>query len=473
MRCDTPLWALSAGELLAGYQGRAFSPIEVIDALARRIEQLSPSLGAFTTLCLDRARAEALIAERSLHRGDAVDGLTGVPFAVKDVFDTSDVRTTYGSRMYHHHVPESDASTVAAVRAAGGILIGKTQTHEFAWGITSVNEALGTAHNPWDVERISGGSSGGSAVALAARMVPLALGSDTGGSIRVPAAFCGVLGFKPTYGRFGRTGLWPLAPSLDHPGPMARTPGDLERLLLAMRPGGSHSRGPAQEAPPDLSGITIVICPDLHLAPLSADVERAFQTAVTLLGGLGATLEERRLPGAALILETFSVIQATEAVQVHRDAGLFPRRAEAYGRDVRARLEWGAALDPRRYVSAIADREQIRSDFGRLLSRGAFLITPVAAGPPVTIVSEMVGGETEGRFRQQVLPFTSPHDLIGLPTCAARCGFDDEGRPIGIQISAAPGRDREVLRLVQAFWEATPDIQAGWPDPASRRAVSI
>jgi aspartyl-tRNA(Asn)/glutamyl-tRNA(Gln) amidotransferase subunit A len=436
------LWALSASELLTGYRSREFTPVEVIDSLAARIDELNPSLGAFTALCLDRAREEAG-APRS-------GPLAGVPFAAKDLFDTAGVRTTYGSRMFESHVPERDAAAVAALRSAGAILIGKTQTHEFGWGITSVNDAMGSSHNPWDTSRVPGGSSGGSAVALAARMVPLALGSDTGGSIRIPAAFCGVTGIKPTYGRLDVRGAWPLAPSLDHVGPMARTPGDLA-LVLGVDP----------PRPARLEGATVVICPDLHLAPMTDDAERVFVEAVTTLERLGARMVQRPLPHADRIDEVFRVVQLVEAVRVHREAGLYPARAEEYGKDVRTRLEHAAATDPADYLPAAAERERIRAEFARLLAGDALLVTPVSGVPPVVAAEDR---SPAGRdFRSGVLPYTVPHDVLGIPSCALRAGFDSNGLPIGVQIAAAQWRDEAVLGAAAAFFDATREVQSRWP----------
>jgi aspartyl-tRNA(Asn)/glutamyl-tRNA(Gln) amidotransferase subunit A len=436
------LWAKSCSELLAGYRSRAFSPLEVVDSLAARIERLNPSLGAFTELCLDRAREEAG-APRS-------GPLAGVPFAAKDLFDTAGVRTTYGSRMFASHVPERDAAAVAALRAAGAILIGKTQTHEFAWGVTSVNDATGSSHNPWDPSRVPGGSSGGSAVALAARMVPLALGSDTGGSIRIPAAFCGVAGIKPTYGRLDVRGAWPLAPSLDHVGPMARTPDDLALVLDGAPP-----------ARPTLAGATVVTCPDLHLAPVAADIERVFEDALRTLERLGARIEERPLAHAERIGDVFRVVQGMEAARVHADAGLYPERADEYGKDVRTRLEYAAGLALGDYVRATADRELIRASFARLLGDGALLVTPVAGVPPVVAAEDR---SPAGRaFRAGVLPFTVPHDVVGIPSCALRAGFDAGGLPVGVQIAAAQWRDEAVLGAAAAFFDATREVQDRWP----------
>jgi aspartyl-tRNA(Asn)/glutamyl-tRNA(Gln) amidotransferase subunit A len=439
------LWELSAAELVAGYRARTFSPREVVEALAGRIERLNPSLGAFNTLCLDRALAEA--------DAPRPGPLSGVPFAAKDLFDSAGVRTTYGSRMFTAHVPDRDAAAVAAVRAAGGVLVGKTQTHEFAWGITSVNEAMGTSRNPWMTDRVPGGSSGGSAVALAARLVPIALGSDTGGSIRIPAAFCGVTGLKPTYGRLDTAGVWPLAPSLDHVGPMARTPGDLALLFGAMGGGEGHDAGAASDA-------TVVICPDLHLAPLEPEMQRVFDDVVATFERMGARVEERPFARATRLDETFRLIQAREAGLVHEAAGLFPARADDYGKDVRTRLEYAAAVSLEEYVHAAAERELLRAEFGRLLADGALLLTPVSAVAPVR--ADDFGAARD--FRAGVLPYTTPQNLAGLPSCAVRAGFDRDGLPAGVQLTGAPWRDHQVLAAARALCEARPGVQASWPE---------
>lgn len=372
------LHELSATELLSGYAARDFTPVDVIDTLAARIEELNDELGAFTTLCLDRARKEA---------ADGRDGpLAGVPFAAKDLFHTEGVRTTYGSRMFAGHVPAEDAAAVATLRAAGAILIGKTQMHEFAWGITGVNESMGSARNPRDPTRIAGGSSGGSAVALAAGMVPLALGTDTGGSIRIPSAFCGTAGFKPTFGRVGTDGVWPLAPSLDHVGPMARTIQDLELMFRV----------------------------------LTADDARPGEPEFV----------EDDLSWASDAFDVFAVIQSVEAARVHTTAGLFPARAGEYGDDVRHRLERAVDIDPSAYVDATRRREEIRGRFARLLHGNRVLVTPVTTVPPPR-------PEDTAALRDTVMPHTTPQNLAGLPSCAL---------PGGVQVTGPAGADALVLR---------------------------
>ena len=309
LRRVNELTRLGVSQLLDEYATRRVSPVDVMDAVAARIDAVDSRVGGFTALCLDRAREEASAAEAAWSSGTA-RALEGIPFGVKDLFDSEGVRTTYGSPMFEGHVPTHDAEAVRRARAAGAILIGKTQTHEFAWGITSVNERMGSAHNPWALDRVTGGSSGGSAAVLAADEVPLTIGSDTGGSIRVPSAFCGVVGLKPTYGRISGAGAWPLAASLDHPGPMARTPADAARLLEVLA--GVDPADPATVDVPlgdvrgelgkGLDGLVVGLCPDLHLVPLAPDVQAVYDATVRSLAAGGARLVEVALPEAALDL---------------------------------------------------------------------------------------------------------------------------------------------------------------------------
>jgi aspartyl-tRNA(Asn)/glutamyl-tRNA(Gln) amidotransferase subunit A len=459
---------LSARDLLAGYAAHDFTPSEVVGAIAQRIEDVDRAVGSFTTLCLDRAREEALATER----GERAGPLAGVPIAVKDLFDSNGVRTTYGSPMFAQHVPERDAEALRRAREAGAILVGKTQTHEFAWGITSVNELLGSTRNPWALDRISGGSSGGSAVALAVEEVPLALGSDTGGSIRVPAGFCGVVGLKTTYGRVSLNGVWPLARSLDHPGPMARTPSDAALLLQAIA--GVDPADPATKDVPlgnveselarGFEGLTVGICPDLHLVPLAADVQEAFDAAVRAVERSGAHIVEVSLPEAELVFPAFGIIQRAEALDTHRRAGLFPARRHEYGADVLARLELATKETLESYLKAAADRQRVRAGFERLFHQCDVLLTPTSAGPPVPIGQEST--EHLGReigFRDLVMPYTTPQDLVGLPACALRAGFDRLGIPVGVQFTGRPWAEATVLRAAQALYEATPAIQASRP----------
>jgi aspartyl-tRNA(Asn)/glutamyl-tRNA(Gln) amidotransferase subunit A len=469
-----------AGELLQEFGARRLSPVEALDALAARIDAVDGLVGGFTALCLERARDEARAAEAAWERGEA-RALEGVPFGVKDLFDSEGVRTAYGSPMFASHVPASDAEAVRRARAAGAILVGKTQTHEFAWGITSVNELLGSSRNPWALERMSGGSSGGSAVALAAGEVPLALACDTGGSIRVPAAFCGVVGLKPTYGRISAAGVRPLARALDHPGPMARTPADAALLLEAIA--GVDDADPATLDVPlgdlrgelrrGLGGLTVGVCADLHLIPLAPDVRDVFDRTVRSLESAGARLVEVSLPEAPLVYPTFRVTQGAEALDGHRRAGLYPDRRDEYGEDVVGRLDASAEITLDQYLAAAADRQRLRAGFARLFRSCDVLLTPVGAGSPLPIGKETVLHEgAELTFRELVMTYTTPQDLTGLPACALRAGFDALGIPVGVQFTAPPWQEALVLRAAQGLFDATPGVQAGWPALAEAPAAS-
>lgn len=454
--------ALSASQLVVAYRERTVSPVEVVEALAERIERLDSGLGAFTTLCLERAREEAVAAEALYREGGEAGPLEGVPFGVKDLFDTADVRTTYGSPMFSDHVPEHDAEAVRRVRAAGAILIGKTQTHEFAWGITSVNELMGTSRNPWAPDRISGGSSGGSAVALGADMLPLALGSDTGGSIRVPSSFCGIVGLKPTYGRVSLDGIFPLASSLDHPGPMARDPADAALLFGVL-----VDEAPAAAAPDGLRGVRIGLCPDMHLVALAPEVEAAYRHAVDAAADAGATLVDVAMPEAAGAYQAFGAVQRCEALRTHTEAGIWPARRAEYGADVLGRLEMATNTTLSDYLKGITWRERLRAGLHRAFSQVDLLLTPVTAGPPAPIGSERVmhlGAEIE--FRELVMSYTVPQDLTGLPACTVRAGFDELGVPTAVQLTGPPWSEWRILSAAQALYDATADVQARRPDLA-------
>jgi aspartyl-tRNA(Asn)/glutamyl-tRNA(Gln) amidotransferase subunit A len=457
-------------ELMREFAARRLSPVEVVDACAARIDAVDARVGAFTALCLERAREEARASEAAWARGEARP-LEGIPFGVKDLFDSEGVRTAYGSPMFDANVPERDAEAVRRARAAGAILVGKTQTHEFAWGITSVNELLGSTRNPWALDRVSGGSSGGSAVALAAGEVPLTLGSDTGGSIRVPAALCGIVGLKPTYGRISAARAWPLARSLDHPGPMATTPRGAAALLEAIA--GVDDDDPSTVDVPvgdlgtldrGLGGVVVGLCPDLHLVPLAADVREVFDATVRLLEAEGARLVEAAFPEAELVLPTFRTIQAAEALDTHRRAGLYPARRDEYGADVLGRLDAATEVTVEQYLAASADRERVRAAFARLFRSCDVLLTPVGAGSPVPIGQETLVHEgVELTFRDLVMSYTTPQDLVGLPACALRAGFDALGIPVGVQFTGRPWDEARVLQAAQGLFDATPDVQSKRP----------
>jgi aspartyl-tRNA(Asn)/glutamyl-tRNA(Gln) amidotransferase subunit A len=332
---------------------------------------------------------------------------------------------------------------------------------------------MGSAHNPWALDRFSGGSSGGSAVALAAGEVPLAIGSDTGGSIRVPAAFCGIVGLKPTYGRVSAARAWPLARSLDHPGPMARTPTDAALLLEATAGVDDADPSTADVALGDvrgelrrgLGGLVVGTCADLQLVPLAPDVRAVYKSTLRTLEAAGARLVEVPFPEAELVLPAFRTIQSAEALDTHRQAGLYPARRDEYGADVLGRLDAATEVTLEQYLRASADRERVRAGFARLFRRCDVLLTPVSAGSPLPIGEETLVHEGEEiTFRDLVMSYTTPQDLVGLPACTVRAGFDALGIPVGVQFTAPPWQEGRALRAAQGLFEATPDVQSRRPE---------
>jgi aspartyl-tRNA(Asn)/glutamyl-tRNA(Gln) amidotransferase subunit A len=413
-----------------------------VEALAARIAEREPEVNAFITLALDAARADAAHAEREYARGDARP-LAGIPIAVKDIFDTAGLRTTYGSSIFAEHVPGRDATAVRRLREAGGIVLGKTLTHEFAWGITSDNPHYGPCRNPHAPDRVPGGSSGGSAACVAYGGAPLALGSDTGGSIRIPAAFCGVVGLKPTYGRVSAAGALPLAPSLDHVGPIARTPADALLLLDAIQGVDPADPATARQGvePPAGGRLRVAVCEDLHTVALEAGVRRPFDAAVAALGER-AEIVEARLPAAAAGIAAFAAIQMPEALRVHRLAGVWPARADEYGSDVRHRMERAADVTLDDHLAAREAQRRLQAGFAALFEVADVVITPVSACPPARI------GEYEG-FRERVLAYTAAQDVAGLPACAVPVGLDDDGLPVGVQITGPWWAERRVAGVAQ------------------------
>jgi aspartyl-tRNA(Asn)/glutamyl-tRNA(Gln) amidotransferase subunit A len=444
---------LSATELLESYRSRSLSPVEVVDSLGARIEAVDPAVGAYVSLRLDEARAEAERAEAAYTRGDAAP-LAGVPIAIKDLFDTADLPTAYGSSHFAGHRPTVDAAAVRRVREAGAIMLGKTQLHQFAWGVTSVNPT-GSSRNPWAADRVPGGSSGGSGAALAAGLAPLALGTDTGGSIRIPAAFCGAFGLKPTYGLVPTEGVWPLGPSLDHVGPMTRTPADAALLLEALT-------GAPVARPGSVAGLRAAVLPEL--TPLEPGVRTGLDDATATLGDLGLSLVGVDLPELARASTTFLGIQLPEALLVHRRAGLYPDRRDEYDPGLVARLELAETVEPDRYVDATLEREELRGAFARLFTTVDVAVGPVSACPAPSAEIDPLA------LRELVMPYTVPANLAGLPACVVRAGFDEQGLPVAVQLIGPPGGEGVVLSVAQAFFDATAPLQRRWPELAASPA---
>ena len=433
-------------------------------SVLQRVAELEPQLHALVTLN-ESALAEARAADEA-YRSGRPRPLEGVPIAVKDAFDSADTRTTYGSIAFSDHVPSEDAEAVRLARAAGCVVVGKTSLHELCWGITGESTVGGPARNPWAFERTAGGSSGGSAAAVASAIVPLALGTDTGGSTRLPAAFCGIVGMKPTHGSISTSGLLPLAPSLDHVGVLARDPEDARVLLdvLVDPAPGALPRPPG----PSVEGIVVGLSSMRSGPPLQAPIAASLEGAAEALRGAGASVVEIDLVGLDGALDVFQTIQLAEALASHREIGLYPDRAASYSPELLARLELAEQLSAADLETAERRRAEIRSSLDKLLESVEVLVTPAApcAAPPI----EGRDANSTGHLRDLVLPFTVVQSLTGIPACVVRAGFDDAGLPLGVQICAAGRGDDLVLRVAQALYEATSPLQQRWPLPLPREA---
>ena len=448
------LWQLSVTELTDAYKHGKVSPLEVIEMSLRRIERLDPAIGGFREVFHERAINEARARSDELARGEWAGPLHGIPVAIKELFDVEGAVGCYGSTILLDRIAPSDAAAVARWREAGAIVIGVTRSHEFGWGITTQHAELGSTLNPWNTDRVPGGSSGGSAAALAVGMVPLALGSDTGGSIRIPACFCGIAGIKPTYGRVAKRGAVSLAPSLDHPGPLARTVPDLAIGLAAMAgfdawdPSTLPVQPPSRSVTPAVAGVRVGLVADLHPRALREDHQARFDAATEAMSDAGARLIDLSFPGAEEIRPTFATIQMAEAHHVHSSVmGIFPRRASEYGADVRGRLEMSADITLADYLSALEAKRALRHRFARLFDEVDVMMTPITAGGPSTTSEPDVSfdGTGEAPFRDVVMDYTVAQDLFGLPVCAVPNGLDGDGLPLGLQLTGPTLSENAVM----------------------------
>jgi len=440
-------------ELGARYRKRELSPVEVTRALLARIEKLDPALHAFVTLTPDRALADARAAEDALRRGDERP-LLGIPVGHKDIYLTKGIRTTGGSALFADWVPDSDSTVGRRWQDAGTVLLGKLITHEFAFGLQFPGHRFQPARNPWNLEHIPGGSSSGSGAALAAGLLHGATGSDTGGSIRGPAAFCGITGLKPTYGRVSRAGVMTLSWTLDHTGPMARTVEDCAYLLQAIA--GHDAADPASSTRPvddyvgaldgNVRGLRIGVPRNYFFEDADTDNVRAFEDALGTLRKLGADVRDLQIP-AFNLSRSFMLIMLSEAFAYHeQDLRLHP---ELYGEMLRERLLTGALVTGPEYVQAQRVRMQICADVAEVMKTVDVLATPTT---PKTAPTFKTMYDPELAFPRTNMP---PFNLTGQPTLALPCGLSASGLPLSLQLSGRAFEEATVLRLGHAYQRAT------------------
>ena len=440
------------------------SPVDLTQAHLDRIEATEPALNSFITLLSEQALEKAAAAEREISGGAYRGPLHGIPIGLKDLYYTKDIPTTVGSRILRGFVPDYDAAVVERFDDAGAILLGKLQMHEFALGATSVNPHDGPAHNPWDVTRITGGSSGGSGSAVTAGQCMAALGSDTGGSIRIPSGLCGIVGMKPTFGLISRYGVHPLSWSLDTVGPMTRTVLDAAVVMNALA--GHDSRDPSSAQAPSqdytkgigdgVAGLRIGIPDDFFYDVIDEEVSAAICESAGVLAELGATVERCSIPALDHALGISSTILVTEAAET-----LFSHireRPEDVGADVRARLYLGAMTPAVDYIRAQRGRTAYNEQLADAMNSYDLLLAPTAAVGAPRIDQEFVevGGKVENAL-SLMSRLTRPFNLTGQPTISVPCGFTSEGMPIGMQLAGRMWEDSIVLRAAHTYEQAT-----GW-----------
>lgn len=448
---------LTIAQAARSFEAGDLSPVELTRACLERIDALEPKLNAFITRLPELAVAEARAAERRLSRRKRLGPLDGIPFAIKDLYETEGIRTTAGSKILADYVPTRDAACVRRLREAGAVLLGKLNMHEWAFGGTTVVSHFGPCHNPWNLERIAGGSSGGSGVALAASLCLGSLGSDTGGSIRIPSSLCGIVGLKPTFGRVSKQGVIPLSDSLDHAGPMARTVEDAALVLQAIA-GPDPDDLTTEDLPVpdyaaaltgDVSDLRVGL-PKSHLLPaLQPAVEKGFRQAVKALKGLGASLVEVEIEGLPEALATWMLVTAAEAAAFHRQR--LEQRPGDFSDQVRGRLQLGLETRAVDYLRALDAQRRLAAELHRVYTEIDVLVTPTTPAAASTIEDELSSGGVEASYAR----FTCPFNLTGQPAISLPCGFGDEGLPIGLQIIGRPFDETTLLRIAHAYEQAT------------------
>lgn len=453
----TDLTALTLAETAAQIRAGQLSPIALTDAYLARIEALNPAINAYLTVTADQARAAAHAAESALQRGEYWGPLHGIPLAYKDLFDTAGIRTTNGTKFWRDRIPAADAEVVTRLHRAGAVMLGKLNMHEIALGVLSDNPHYGPVRNPYNTAYVPGGSSGGSGAALAARLCMGALGSDTRGSIRIPAALCGIVGLKPTYGRISLRGVLPLCPPLDHPGPMARTVEDTAILYMALA--GYDPADPFSVDRPvedvlnslkeEIGGWRVGVVEDAYFGMTAPEVKAAYSNAIDVLCALGADVIRVDMAAIGELARQSRLMVSADAANLYREQ--IAQQPDSFGADVLARLTGDANGSAADYARARHAQALVRHQIGRVLADLDVLITPTS--PLAAIRLDDPDQVAEGRAKLSL--FTGMFNLAGVPALSLPCGFTDNGMPVGLQIVGKHWQEGHILRAAYAYERAT------------------
>jgi len=439
------------------------SSLELINAHIELIEQLDPKLNCFITFtpksAITKAKSidDSFINYRKNQSSDVLPPLLGIPIAHKDIFETKGIRTTLGSKLFEKFIPHENSTVVSLLEKAGAISLGKLNMHEIALGVTNVNPYFGTCRNPWDTDRISGGSSGGSAAAVAAGLLMGATGTDTGGSIRIPASLSGTVGLKPTFGRISLNGVMPLSWSLDHAGPLARQVEDIAILLQVIAR--YDPKDPFSVPKPadnylkklgiGISGIRIAVPQDEYLEGISPNVKTAFNQAVSVFSNLGAQIKYTKLDFFTTVPESKTTIILTEAAAIYKDA--LSEKPEMFGEDINHRLQAGLQTSGIDYANARHFQTLLRHTLKNEFKAFDALLTPTT---PIT--APLIKKQDAIEQARSLTHFTAPFNLSGFPSISLPCGFSPKGLPIGLQIITKPWTETLLLQIAYAYEQATP-----------------
>ena len=459
-RNDSPI-DLSVAAAAAAIRSRSLSPLELTEAYLARIERLNPRINAYVTVTAERALADARRATEEIATGSPRSPLHGIPIGLKDLYETSGIRTTAGAKFFEDYVPKSDCTVARRLREAGSVLLGKLNTHEFAYGVTTDNPHFGTTRNPWDLARIPGGSSGGSGAAIAASLAATTLGTDTGGSIRIPASLCGAVGLKPTYGRVSKAGVFPLSFIFDHAGPIARTVEDAAMVLDGIA--GYDPADPVSVRVPlepyaralgrGAKGMRVGVPRGYFFEGLDGDVAAAMEAVLGTLRELGAEVRDIELPSAeSAIMPLFNLILA-EAQHIHADR--LKTRPGDFGADVMNILSQPPP-PTREVMAALGETYKLTTAYRQELESIDVMVTPTTPVPAVKIGQDTVRrGTTDEPSIFTMIRCTAPFNATHLPALALPCGFSKDGLPISLQIVGRPFDEATVLAAGHAYEQAT------------------
>jgi len=458
---DTDLAFASIEEVARLYRKRKVSPVEVTKLMLDRIDQLNPKINAYITVTSEIALAQAKRAETEMFsprgRKSRRDRgpLHGIPISLKDNVYTKGIRTTAGSKILKDFIPLHDAEAWAKLEEAGAILVGKTNLHEFAYGVTTNNPHYGPTRNPWDLNRIPGGSSGGSAAAVAAGLCYGSIGTDTGGSIRIPSSLCGVVGVKPGIGRVSLEGVVPLSPRLDFVGPLARTVADTILLLEPIFSRGkrepsllSTRKSPSRSS----KRLKLGIPKEFFFDVIAGDVDVAFRNVIRGFEKQGASVKEISISLLSETEEAGNHIAWPEATLYHQQAGWFPARSAEYGEDVRSRLEMGTKVSAIAYLQALATRDKVIDQCHLAMANAgvdALVVPTTPISAPLIGEESTLVGKANHVTRALLLRLNRPANLAGIPAISVPCGFTSSGLPIGLQLIGAVGSEPLLLRIAQ------------------------